>query len=119
MSLEKDIQELPQELLDLRLIMMSQHGRRFILRLLGKCGIMRLSFINGGEEGRRATDFNEGKRSVGNELFVEIDRAAPDMYLRMMEEYNAERNRDDNAQHPADDPVSEFANNYAQFDGDI
>ncbi|HXI76091.1 MAG TPA: hypothetical protein VNH21_03090 [Steroidobacteraceae bacterium] len=40
-------------------------------------GVDRMSFAAGGEEGRRATDFAEGKRWVGNTLRLVRDMKLP------------------------------------------
>lgn len=53
-----------------------QRAYAYILRSL--CEIERMSFWPGGEEGRRASDFAEGKRWVGLQL-RRLERMRPDM----------------------------------------
>ena len=41
--------------------------------MTGICGLGRSTFIPGGSEGARATDFAEGKRAVGLEIAALIE----------------------------------------------
>lgn len=72
-----------QEVEDLREVMSTPAGRRFVHRVLGLCGTFRLSFAG---EQTHATAFNEGKRSVGNQLFAEVEAVSPNQFLNMLRE---------------------------------
>jgi hypothetical protein len=74
--------ERKRELADIRAIMDTEHGRRFMTRLLGWSRLFQLSFT----KEREVTDFNEGMRNIGLRLFAELDEACPDLLLRMMAE---------------------------------
>ena len=67
---------------DLTKLMDTAHGRRFMWRLLGQCGVFRLSYS--GE--LASTSFNEGQRNIGLGLFAEIMAHCPHLYLLMAEE---------------------------------
>jgi hypothetical protein len=68
---------------DLRAVMGTATGRRFIWRLLNSdTGINALSYTGDPS----STDFNEGRRSVGLNLLAEIQRDAPAPWMRMMQE---------------------------------
>ncbi len=64
----------------------------FIERTL--CATDRMSFYPGGEDGRRATDFAEGKRWVGSQL-RRLLKLRPDHRGRAMEEPPAEAEAED------------------------
>lgn len=67
---------------DLRRILETDYGRRFVWGLLGKCGVFELSFNNSGS----ITAFNEGQRNVGLKYFSDVMKQFPDLYLRMAQE---------------------------------
>lgn len=75
-----------QELADLRLILDTKSGRRFIWKYLGICGVFRSSFTGNSE-----TFFKEGQRNVGLQLMAEVHEADIEMYALMSKE-NAEDN---------------------------
>jgi len=70
------------ELNDICFILDKLEGRRFLWRLLGVSGVYNISFT--GEN--NLTNFNEGKRCVGNQLLGDIMEANPDAYLQMINE---------------------------------
>lgn len=70
-----------QELADIRSILDTKQGRRFIWKYLGECGVFRSSFS---EDNR--IYFNEGKRHIGLMLLAEIMEADEEMYLKMTQE---------------------------------
>jgi hypothetical protein len=74
------------EIEDLRGILNSKTGRRFVWRLLERAGVYRTSFNNSGS----ITAFNEGRRDVGLFLLNEIHEVAPDAYLTMLKEAHAD-----------------------------
>lgn len=67
---------------DLRLIMGHQGGRRFVWRYLDKMGMWRSSFTGD----RQGTDFREGMRNVALMLWADLQKACPELLLRMQEE---------------------------------
>lgn len=78
---EQSKEKLRTELADIKLIMGTQHGRRFFYRLLASCKMYSTSFTGNSE-----TFFNEGMRNVGLRLMDELDKAAPEEYDLMMAE---------------------------------
>jgi hypothetical protein len=72
-----------QERADLVAVMETVPGRRVIHRLLEKGGIFRLSFKPGMSD---VTAFQEGERNQALQLFVDVNKAAPGLYLTMMRE---------------------------------
>ena len=64
---------------DLKWVMSSPRGRRFVWWLLSVAGVYRLSFNNSGS----VTAFNEGQRNVGLRLQAEITDSCHTDYLRM------------------------------------
>lgn len=79
---------------DLRHVMNSKEGRRFIWRLLGETGIYRQSFSSDPLLMAR----NEGERNIGLKLLAELMEACPKRYLdaqneSMKDEENARANR--------------------------
>lgn len=67
---------------DLKWLMSSPRGRRFMRWLLGFCGVRRLSFNNSGS----VTAFNEGQRNVGLALEANLLEHCHGSYLTMLEE---------------------------------
>lgn len=72
-----------QQLEDVRWMMGHPQGRRFVTRLLEEAGVHRTVFHTSGS----VMAFNEGKRTLG--LFVqgEVLEAAPEAYLKLLQEY--------------------------------
>lgn len=73
--------ESEQQINDLRRLMDTDYGRRFVWRLLGQAGTFQLSFTGNSE-----TFFNEGRRSLGTELYGQLHEHCLDQYLVMMHE---------------------------------
>lgn len=67
---------------DLKFLLKTEQGRRFLWRLLSVCGLYKQS----AEASGSWTYFNEGKRWVGNKFFFEIVKTDPDAYTRMIKE---------------------------------
>lgn len=65
---------------DLRSILNTAHGRRFIWRLLSKCGIHQLGVVM---DSINATYFNAGMRNIGNTLLAQVLEVKPEAYLEM------------------------------------
>ncbi|HDY8290553.1 TPA: hypothetical protein RRG66_005079 [Klebsiella pneumoniae] len=74
------------ELNDLRLICETEHGRRFIWRLIEQVGVWRTTYT--GEALSAA--FAEGKRNTGLKVFSDVMEACPDQYLAMAKEASEE-----------------------------
>ncbi|HIC7644622.1 TPA: hypothetical protein ACW7KW_005195 [Serratia liquefaciens] len=75
---------------DVKGVMSTESGRRFIWGLLDQAGVFRISFT--GEV--NATIFNEGNRNAGLALFNSVIKFCPELYLKMSAE--AEKNREAN-----------------------
>lgn len=76
-----------RELDDVRYVLNSKQGRRFLWRYLAECGVYRSSF-----NGQFQTFFNEGQRNVGLKLLADIQEASPEAYVTMMKESKGEAN---------------------------
>jgi len=70
-----------QEVNDLKFILATEQGRRFLWRTLEMCGVYRSSFTASSE-----TYFLEGQRNIGLKLLSEITDIDPDSYLKMIKE---------------------------------
>lgn len=66
---------------DLRAVMSTAQGRRFLWRLLEQTGIYKLSYTGNSE-----TFFNEGQRNIGLKLLAEMHRVDPEHYILMTQE---------------------------------
>lgn len=66
---------------DLRQILETEYGRRFVWRYLERCGVFR-----GGAPGTSALleYFSKGERNIGLQLLSEIEEAGPDYLIKMM-----------------------------------
>lgn len=67
---------------DIKMVMSTAEGRRFVNKLLERAGIYRCSF-NGQSNN---TIFNEGGRNQGLMLLSDIQTAAPGSYATMLKE---------------------------------
>ena len=75
-----------RELSDLRFILKTPEGRRFIWGLLSTAGIFHSSFsLNDAQ-----TNFNEGRRSIGLKYLSDLMETKPDAYLYMQQEHSSE-----------------------------
>lgn len=70
-----------RELADLKMVMDSLEGRRFVWRLLDKAGVFRTSFT-----GNSTTFFNEGMRNMGLVVLADVHEACAEQYIQMMTE---------------------------------
>lgn len=81
---------------DLRWVMGTKQGRRFIHRQLSESGIWRTSF----DPDVAVMAFNEGGRNKGLTLLAELTETCPDRYTEMLDEHkdtkdkHANRNAD-------------------------
>lgn len=67
---------------DLKQVMSTECGRRFIWKTLSLSGVFEVSFTSD----PYITSFNEGRRNKGLELFNDVMSVCPDLYLVMAEE---------------------------------
>lgn len=74
-----------KEVEDVKLIMSSREGRRFVWRLLEMCGVYRSSFTGNSE-----TFFREGQRNIGLMLLADVHEHCPDGFLTMLKEQKRE-----------------------------
>lgn len=72
------------EIDDVRSILSTQSGRRFMWRYMGELGLFRSSFV-----GHDATFYNEGRRSAALMMLLDINEGDPAAYLKMLEESKA------------------------------
>lgn len=75
-----------REIDDVRFILSSETGRRFIWKTLERCKVFELSFNHSGA----ITSFNEGMRNIGLILLSDVMGANPEAYLQMMKENKKE-----------------------------
>jgi hypothetical protein len=78
-----DMMDRQQEINDLKTVLSTRAGRRYLWRLLGQAGVFRLSFVAGAPD---ATAFNEGARNLGRSVMAEIMDEAPNSFLAMQKE---------------------------------
>ena len=75
-----------REIDDIKAILATPQGRRFLWRMMGFCGITESVFT-----GKNAsTHYRAGKQDVGHFVLGEIVEAAPERYLEMMKENQKE-----------------------------
>lgn len=70
---------------DILFLMDSVQGRRFMWRLLSRCGVYRLSYT-----GNSDTYFREGERNIGLWVLAELARADQQLFLKMQLENQQE-----------------------------
>lgn len=76
-----------RKLSDIRFVLKSPEGRRFIWRILSMAGIYQDLFKQGEAD---TTNFNLGRRSLGLDIFKDVMLAKPAAVQQMSEEYSAE-----------------------------
>lgn len=64
-------------------VMNSIPGRSWVYGLLDRCHCFSTSFIAGAPD---ASAFREGERNIGLQLLIDVQNAAPDLYLTMIQE---------------------------------
>jgi hypothetical protein len=65
---------------DLKFILSTPQGKRFLYKLLSHCGVYQSSFDNSGSK----VYFNEGQRSVGLHVLSEIEKADENGYFNIL-----------------------------------
>ena len=73
-----------QEIADLQWLMSTERGRRIMWSLLSRAGVFRISMT-----GNSWTFFNEGRRSLGNELMAAVNDHCAEQYPLMVAEAQA------------------------------
>lgn len=86
-----------EELHELKWVLSSKLGRRFLWRQLEKAGVFSSTF----SRDALVMSLNEGRRSMGNELLSDINEAHVEAFFNMMRE-NREPKKKEN-----DEPESE------------
>lgn len=76
-----------RELFDVKKQLSTPEGRRLMFRILDMAGVFRLSFVANSD---RLTSYNEGRRSIGNTLLIDIMQECPNMLLQMQREHDSE-----------------------------
>jgi hypothetical protein len=79
-----------QDEADLKSVLSTLQGRRYIFKILSMSGIYKLSADNSGSW----TYFNEGKRAVGLNLLSDIMAVSPEVYPQMLLENKKEKEND-------------------------
>ncbi len=79
---------------DIKWLMSSKRGRRFVWRLLEKAGVFRSSF----NTNAMTMSFSEGNRNYGLNLLNSIHTLCPELYPTMIKEQKNVRNADDGSQ---------------------
>jgi len=70
-----------RELNEMRVILSTKEGRRFLWRLMGKC-----KTFNSIYESSAKIHYNSGQQDIGHYLLAEIDQADPEMFFKMRNE---------------------------------
>ena len=87
---------------DLKSILQTKQGRNVLWQMLEQANVFGMSYT--GEV--NSTFFNEGARSAGNRLLVQIQQASPESFLLMqkehMEKIQAENSRKENESEQVD-----------------
>ena len=86
-SKAKDKRAREIEIEELREILATVAGRRFVWRYLSKCQVFGQTATQSGSW----TYFNEGARSIGLQLFSELNEANPEAFVKMMNESKGEQ----------------------------
>ena len=79
---ERERQDINRDLEDLEYLLSIRQGRRFINKILDMTKMHDQSAVTSGSW----TYFNEGKRSIGTTLFLEIVGNFPDAYALLIKE---------------------------------
>jgi hypothetical protein len=77
----KERRQRERELNELRVVMSSAEGRRFLWRLMARCK----TFASVYDTSARI-HYNSGQQDIGHFLLAEIDQADPEMFFKMRNE---------------------------------
>lgn len=78
---KKEKQKEKVDLDEMRQVVSTKQGRRFIWQLMCDCGIFQCSF-----DGSSRTFFKEGERNVGLKILARLNNAHPEVYGIMIKE---------------------------------
>lgn len=73
-----------RELSDVKVVMSTEAGRRFLYRMLVDAGIYVCSYQAG--QSSEHTAFKEGNRNSGLRLMDELQQASPELFIKMQVE---------------------------------
>ena len=79
---------------DIKWLMSSKRGRRFVWRLLEQAGVFQSSF----NTNAMTMSFSEGNRNYGLQLLNLVHTLCPELYPTMINEQQNVRNADDGSQ---------------------
>jgi len=74
---------------DVKSVLELDSGRRYVWRLLERCGIFRSGYVGGSEQ----LFFIEGRRDIGQKILNDILEIDPIIFTRMVEENKNGRRR--------------------------
>jgi hypothetical protein len=74
---------------DVKRLMSSRWGRRFMWELLAAAGTYQQTFNTNAMQ----MAFNEGKRSVGNQLLAYVQATCPERFVEMLKEHQDDERR--------------------------
>lgn len=81
---------------ELRRLLSSELGRTFVMRMIERAGVFRLSFDVNAPDATHMHAFREGCRNEGLRLFTEIIESCPDFWPTMLKERAARKAAEDN-----------------------
>lgn len=81
---KKDKRIRERELADIRTVVNTPEGRRFIWRVLAECGMYKDGYVHG--DNGYGTTFNTGRKSIGIWLTNDLLFAKPDAFRQMTTE---------------------------------
>jgi len=82
-----------RELNDIKLILSSPEGRRFLWRVLSEAQVFRDGYVHG--DAGFGTTYNSGRRGIGLWALAEIMEAKPDAFMQMQREHASEAKREE------------------------
>ena len=90
-EVEKERERLHQrDIEDLREILKSPTGRRYIWRLFGRCHTFKVPYVPKDSNG---THVNIGMQDIGFSIFDDIQMAGTEFYFQMINEWKSEKNK--------------------------
>lgn len=104
MAKKKDHQRI-EELEDLRSVMSTGPGFRFVKRLLNITGPFQMRF----NADHSVHSFMDGQRNVGTRIVTDVLDACPEQLSRLLIESSKEEKENNDAKHKSDEPDEETA----------
>ncbi len=77
---ERDKRDANQESMDVRELVKTPFGQRYLWKKIDRCGVLKLSMNHSGSQ----TYFNEGERNIGLGIFIEWFQADPKTLFETM-----------------------------------